>query len=671
MRWGILAAIGIYFAWGVLLIAQKPGLQYDEGLLVDAAVHMLHPKEEFTLSQAPHIWVCLFKHCIPLMGGGERYVGAIKDYLALPLFAIFGPRTAIIRLLALFLGAVGIWGISELIASQVSSPTALAVALALAINPAYVNMIVFDNNAFSGMMAAFGLVCAALAGYLGRRTTFAAFLLGVAMGFGVWTRANFLWILAAGGFAALIIFRRRLLSPVSHWIAIASGGILGGFPFLLYQAVSKGGTFAALRIFSTPLPLAQLIPYRFLLFQDMLLSDGEHRKMWGAVRLPAWQMWTFPIVIAAACVVCLGMRGDKDPSRQNAARFSTLTFLSLGAYLFISRLEVAEHHLIALLPIAIVVVVLACSILQARFRSSRLISAGLALIYLGSAIYWQVASIQGLRKTGGIGMWSDAVVSLGREIDRDYRDREIKILDWGLQANLYTVMDGRLKSREIYPGASSVMSSRNRPWIDEIREGGVFLLNGPDYREFPAPSEGFLEALQKARPMMHWHSIQQRNGETYAQLIEIEPNSFQGAPAADALPTTISMSDPRFESLSTGFYSIEADGSRWTKREFSLTFGEPEPRGDDAKFSMRLFIPDVSIQKLGPMTLHARIGSQELAPETYSRSGLYAFKRDLNAAWIMPGPIRIVFTLDKALPPSAADARELGIVVLDASVAHR
>ncbi|HEX5432388.1 MAG TPA: glycosyltransferase family 39 protein, partial [Bryobacteraceae bacterium] len=224
-RWAIVIAIGIYCVWGALLIAQNPGLQYDEAFLVAGAARMLHAAAPFDIPGSA-VWVHAFHHLFPLMGGGQSYVGAVKDYLVLPFFALFGPSAAVVRVISMLLGAVGIWGIWKLIRQETGSGPAMAAALILAMNPAYINMTVFDNNAFPGFMAALGLVCASLAGYLRRRTAAAALLLGLAMGFGVWARANFIWLLAAGGAAALIVYGRRALAPAPHWVAIACGGIL-------------------------------------------------------------------------------------------------------------------------------------------------------------------------------------------------------------------------------------------------------------------------------------------------------------------------------------------------------------------------------------------------------------------------------------------------------------
>ncbi|HTM50183.1 MAG TPA: glycosyltransferase family 39 protein [Bryobacteraceae bacterium] len=507
----IRAALAIYALWAGLLILENPGFQYDEGLLVLGSVHMRQGQGEITLPHDPDTWLCVKGHCLPLMT--VRYVGAVKEYLCLPLFAIFGPSAEAVRLVSMLLGMLGIYGLSALIARQAGATVAGAAACVIAVNPAYVDLTVFDNGAVSVWMGALGLLCLTLSHYLDRNSARAAFWLGVAMGLGVWARANFVWQLASLAAAAVVMLGRRILRPASHWAAASMGGLAGGAPFLLYQAISQGGTWQAVGMFTTRESPAQLFTTRLVMFSETLLSDREHRAIWDGPPMPGWQRWLFPLIVLAACLICLRWGGL-------AGRLGTFVLLFLAAFLFLSRMPVAEHHLIVLVPLAAVTAVFAVSTLLARYRWGRTAAAGLALLYLGSALYWQVGAVRGVARTGGTGQWSDAVYPLADYLQETYPGREIKILDWGLQNNLYVLSDGAIRSREIYGGGES----RQEPdpgWLDQIRQGGVFLLNGPSNRQFPAASNSFLAALAAARPPMRRFTVRQQSGQPYAEIVEI------------------------------------------------------------------------------------------------------------------------------------------------------
>jgi len=76
-------------------------------------------------------------------------------------------------------------------------------------------------------------------------------------------------------------------------------------------------------------------------------------------------------------------------------------------------------------------------------------------------------------------------------------------------------------------------------------------------------------------------------------------------------------------------------------------------------------VPDSLPRKVGPVKLSAQLNGHTLAPETYREAGSFVFARDIPAAWLKPGPVRVEFTLDKSL---TEDGRELGVVVVSAAL---
>src|SRR5690242_1220683 len=140
--------MALYCLFSIVQIRQKPGLNYDEALLVLGGVHLRHlPHQEFNLPHDPNTWVRVRSRWFPLMT--VRYVGAVKEYLATPLFALFGTRTSLIRLLSMALGLIGIWGIAALLRQQAGTRVAALTALLVAICPAYTSATIFDSGTVS------------------------------------------------------------------------------------------------------------------------------------------------------------------------------------------------------------------------------------------------------------------------------------------------------------------------------------------------------------------------------------------------------------------------------------------------------------------------------------------------------------------------------------------
>jgi hypothetical protein len=640
--WIARGALIVYCLLTGVLILQRPGLYYDEALMAVGSVHMRHSSAELTLPHDPDTWLCARGHCFPLMT--MRYIGAIKEYVDLPAFALFGTRAEVIRVVSVLFSLICIWGVGRLLGDQISRPAGAFAALGIAINPAFLSTTVFDNGAVAVMMAAFGLVCFAISRYVRHPSTASAFWIGAAMGFGVWSRANFVWLMVSIIAAAVIVLRRKLLAPVGHWLAWLGGGVIGGLPFLVYQAYSKGGTWEATNMFIAREPLADRLFTRFVLFSETLLIDREHRAMWDGPAMADWQRWLFPVVVLVSLGACLAA---SRRVRSLWAQSAGLTFLFLALFIFFSKTPIAEHHLVALVPVAVIVVVLACSILQAQFRWGRSVSAGLAAVYLSSVFYWEVQTIEGLHRTHGVGPWSDAIYTLASELPQKYPTQEVKILDWGLENNLYVLTDARLHTREIYSDEA------HRPWLDEIRRGGVFLLNGPENRQFREASDAFLKTLAVTRPLIERVTYPQHSGVAFAEVIDIQPNTIGQGRGQESAQKSITP-----EKLE-GFYPPEPGGWRWTKRQFAVIFAG----SGAARLVLQVYVPDASIQKLGQVTLAARLDGHDLGPQTFRQAGQFTYEREIAAGWMKPGGNRFDFALDKALPPSAADERELGIVV--------
>jgi len=79
-----------------------------------------------------------------------------------------------------------------------------------------------------------------------------------------------------------------------------------------------------------------------------------------------------------------------------------------------------------------------------------------------------------------------------------------------------------------------------------------------------------------------------------------------------------------------------------------------------ATLRLRLSVPPVIVEKLKTITLSATIGGSALAPETYTQPGDYTYTRDVAPALLGGESVRVDFQLDKSMPPTGADLRDLG-----------
>lgn len=131
------------------------------------------------------------------------------------------------------------------------------------------------------------------------------------------------------------------------------------------------------------------------------------------------------------------------------------------------------------------------------------------------------------------------------------------------------------------------------------------------------------------------------------------------------MASTVRVSDAKLESqLVTGFYGIEGNAWRWTAKKFSVVLHAPMGAAQKgATLDVALTVPGVVIEKLKTISLVATVDGRPLPPETYTEPGQFTFKRDLPPGAIASDSVRVDFQLDKSIPPTGADQRELGIIV--------
>ena len=144
----------------------------------------------------------------------------------------------------------------------------------------------------------------------------------------------------------------------------------------------------------------------------------------------------------------------------------------------------------------------------------------------------------------------------------------------------------------------------------------------------------------------------------------------QAGQGASAMASTIHMGDPQTApQLTSGFYGIEQNAWRWTARRFSLVLRPPFGASQKgATLQLRLTVPPVIVEKLKNVSLSATIGGSALPPETYTQAGDYTYTRDVAPPLLAGQSVRVDFQLDKSIPPSGADLRDLGLVVLSAGL---
>jgi hypothetical protein len=517
----IAVPLALYVGLAHRIIGAGIGYQMDEALYVESAVFLLHGTGTPPFVHEPASWFSLFGRRWPLMI--IPYVGATKAYVALPLFAAFGADAGVARATAVLLGCVGIAGLVMLIGRQVGVAAGLVVGVLLAVHPSYLDFTVFDNGGVSVWMASMGFIAMALSAHLQRRTTWSAAWLGLAAGLGVWARANVAWLLASILVAAAVAFGRRAIPPLRHAGAMLAGAVVGVSPLLVYEVGSRLGTLQFMKATRQPFS-GELFAQRLRFLADLMIADGEQRLLWSGPPLPRWEL-ALGFVLLALVIVALAA-----PARGTNAgrwrRFFAAAAIVLAAVMLTSSLKIRQHHLIAVLPLAMAALGILATEISTRFRRATvpLVASGMGLLVL--SLSWDVRIDRGLRRTGGTWFFSSAVNDAGAYLQSNpVPPDRLKILNWGFQNNLYVMTGGAVHGTELFWSATKELSrpATGTTWDAEIRDGGSFLalvdLPGPS--PMNAASEGFAEALARYPGPRRETIFANRLGKPHVRLVEI------------------------------------------------------------------------------------------------------------------------------------------------------
>jgi hypothetical protein len=142
----------------------------------------------------------------------------------------------------------------------------------------------------------------------------------------------------------------------------------------------------------------------------------------------------------------------------------------------------------------------------------------------------------------------------------------------------------------------------------------------------------------------------------------------QDAPLLSAVRAGDPDVEPQF---ALGFYSAERDGWRWTRGRFSIVLlAPPDAAKQGAVVELTFAVPQVVLDRLGPVTVSAAVGGVALSPETRDTPALRAYRRAAPPQAFSKREVLVEFALNKVLKPFTypGEDRELGVAVHGAAL---
>ena len=132
-----------------------------------------------------------------------------------------------------------------------------------------------------------------------------------------------------------------------------------------------------------------------------------------------------------------------------------------------------------------------------------------------------------------------------------------------------------------------------------------------------------------------------------------------------ALASSINVAEPRHDvQLVKGFHNLESGAWRWTMGRFAVNLRPPVSAvTKGADLVMKFTIPEIVLKTNKDVTVNATVNGARLPPVSYQTVGDKTLKLSVPASVLAGDAVRCEFVLDKTLPPSSQDPRELGVIV--------
>lgn len=436
-----------------------PGLHYDEAFEAVPAMQLLLRQPVTTFRDNG---ILLGGRLFPLMT--QDYIGAINTYAAIPFFLVLGINAISLRAMAIAIGALTLW-LTYRLANALYGPAAAILAGALlAVNPTFVfwsRQGVFVTSA----TAAIGLG-AALAWLRWWRTDARRYaILGAFLvGFGLYTKLLFLWLVIGLGLAALLVnlgqwrrIGRRLIKGPVGWSGLAF--LLGSAPLIVYN-VQTGGTFNSVGTNLTTsfygtnnLAFVPNLLTRLRQFASVLA--GSH--FWYLGRAYANWLNLGLFLAALGITLWLATRPARPGARAALFPFAVIGGVVLASCGTVSALWITHFAILAPWPALATAAAATLVVRRARLQlTGKRASLAMILVVIAIGASWigEVASDaryhRALAVSGGLGAHSGAVEDLARWLASDERRGVPVAMDWGISASVTFLTLGEVAPVEAF-----------------------------------------------------------------------------------------------------------------------------------------------------------------------------------------------------------------------------
>ena len=503
----IIVAVWLALAGILLCLARQnlaePGAYYDETNYGGLA-------KDFLAGKSPHgehwnAWIG-FPYSVQVFGRPfpvfiASYMGAVKSWLLILTFSIFGPSLTVIRLTSLTCGLLALLVFMLWVRRWLGRNAAVVFGLLVAFDPSFFFGTLIDWGGISP-----SILCKACCFYCTvswwRKPHYGyAALAGAFAGLGFFHKIDIAIPFGAAAVAAAIAYARPLLARLAakRWtLAVAAGGFLVPASVMLLNLP---------RVFSTRMPIGPTDPNEKIgtLFA---MYDGSYyyRLMdFGGIFYRIFS-WSAPIFVPLGIILALAglyllsciLTGRLGTRHKRGAVFLCLSTLLVTLGVLILPAATRLHHAMVVFPFSHLLIASGMAMFYRRFskpqigyKLARLLPVAGLMVILATQAHAIHKTEQLIHATGGRGWWSDSMADFCKSV-KCRKDLTIASLDWGFNEQLLFSTDGPKLVEPFWANPDALPPGMPKP------TNWVFLVH-PDYYTFFRCGTELLKDAQ-ARP---------------------------------------------------------------------------------------------------------------------------------------------------------------------------
>lgn len=387
------------------------------------------------------------------------YVGTLKSYVFTPIFHVWRPSAASVRVPAVFLGGLTIWLFYVLARRTIGIKAALAGTALLATDTTFLittrydwGPVVLQHLCLTGGVLS---VLKFVESHKYRWLALGFFIFGL----GMWDKALFAWSLVGLGAASVAVFPRQFFSLLrgrAAGVAVLSF-MAGAYPLISYNLNHDWVTFRSNAAWSS-----EALAYKSRLLLSTLQGNSMlgtlPREQWdGPLRQPddgakrLWvsanqffgaprKNWQVYLLLLSVVLLPFVWKSRARPAFLFVLFYVAVTWAQMA---FTKNAGTGTHHPILMWPMPYLAMAAVLAEAAEKFRRG-----GAALMALVSLVCFSNLMVTNtyytsMLRNGGTVAWSDAIFPAALALPAMHPS-QVCVVDWGVFENIRLLQRGRI-----------------------------------------------------------------------------------------------------------------------------------------------------------------------------------------------------------------------------------